>query len=261
MKYSGYFICIDMDHTLKNTDGSISVENQQAIRMFQENGGRFTVATGRNAAHIAEYAAAFVPNAPICALNGAHIYDAATERELYRGTIPLTPDVLKCVADIMRPFEAELRFFRVINDTNLTEFYSIAELLKNEAVICNGQWCKVLTVWETEATTLCVKSALMQSKLAANFRFVRSWHIGLEFNARADCKGTAVVRLKEKLPDVKKLVCIGDYENDLSMIQSADIGVAVANAILPVRAVADMVTVSNNEAALAAVIHSLPPLE
>ena len=260
MRYDGYLLCSDMDLTLKNTDGTISKENQEAIRLFQKNGGRFTVVTGRNAAHIAEYGDAFVPNAPICALNGAHIYDLATKQELYRGTLPLDESVLPTVVDAIREKAEELIFFRVINDTTLADFSSPEEIEQNADLICNGQWCKVLTTWRSEEAALHVMHRFMDSSLTERFLFSRSWKTGLEFNARCDCKGAAALRLKEMLPDVRKLVCIGDYENDLSMIESADLGVAVANAAPAVLQIADMITVSNDEAALAALIASLPEL-
>lgn len=50
---------------------------------------------------------------------------------------------------------------------------------------------------------------------------------------------------------------MGDYENDVSMLLSADIGYAVANGIECAKKAADRFTVSNNEGAIAAVIEEL----
>ena len=49
-------------------------------------------------------------------------------------------------------------------------------------------------------------------------------------------------------------VAIGDNLNDLSMIQTADIGVAVGNAVQGLKDAADVVTVTNNEGAVAKII-------
>ena len=73
-------------------------------------------------------------------------------------------------------------------------------------------------------------------------------------------KGNAVRKLRELLGGrevIHTVVCVGDYENDLSMIEYADIGYAVANAIQPVKDAADRVTVSNREHALARIINDL----
>jgi len=52
-------------------------------------------------------------------------------------------------------------------------------------------------------------------------------------------------------------VAIGDYYNDVAMLRAAGLSVAVANAVDEVKAVADYVTVSNEEHAIARVIEEL----
>ena len=56
---------------------------------------------------------------------------------------------------------------------------------------------------------------------------------------------------------VDKIICVGDYENDISMFANADISYAVANAIPEAKAAATRITVSNNEHALRAIINEL----
>ena len=46
-KFSGYLICSDYDGTFA-TAGQPVQENLEALRHFVENGGRFTLATGRS---------------------------------------------------------------------------------------------------------------------------------------------------------------------------------------------------------------------
>ena len=54
--------------------------------------------------------------------------------------------------------------------------------------------------------------------------------------------------------DMSKTIAVGDYYNDVSMIRSAGVGVAVANAVDEAKAVADIVTVSNEESAIAKIV-------
>ena len=56
MLFDGYLICTDCDGTLTDTEGRLSKENAHAIRYFQKQGGRFTLATG------VEYVVAHWPN-------------------------------------------------------------------------------------------------------------------------------------------------------------------------------------------------------
>ena len=49
---------------------------------------------------------------------------------------------------------------------------------------------------------------------------------------------------------------IGDEENDLSMIEYAGMGVAMGNAVAQVKAVADIVTATNEEDGVAKVVET-----
>jgi len=53
------------------------------------------------------------------------------------------------------------------------------------------------------------------------------------------------------------LVCAGDYENDLPMIQAADIGYAMGDAIPLVKASAHRVTLPCRENGVAAIVEEL----
>ena len=57
--------------------------------------------------------------------------------------------------------------------------------------------------------------------------------------------------------DIHTTIGVGDYENDMTLLECADIGYAVGNAIESVKSIADRVTVSNKEHALAAIINDL----
>ena len=56
---------------------------------------------------------------------------------------------------------------------------------------------------------------------------------------------------------MKKTVAIGDYNNDIAMLVSAGVGVAVENAKEEVKAVADYVTVDNEHHAIAKIIFDI----
>ena len=56
---------------------------------------------------------------------------------------------------------------------------------------------------------------------------------------------------------MSRTIAIGDYNNDIGMIRAAGVGVAVANALPEVKAVADFISTSNEENAIARVIEAL----
>lgn len=52
----------------------------------------------------------------------------------------------------------------------------------------------------------------------------------------------------------EQMIACGDGYNDLTMIQAAGLGVAMENAVLPVRKAAGYITYSNNEDGVAHVV-------
>lgn len=70
----------------------------------------------------------------------------------------------------------------------------------------------------------------------------------MEINAKGVDKGKALEKLcKHYGIDIKDSLAIGDNYNDVAMIQSAGIGVAVKNAHLQVKETADYITKATNE--------------
>ena len=57
--------------------------------------------------------------------------------------------------------------------------------------------------------------------------------------------------------DMEKTVAIGDYDNDISMFRAAKLGIAVENACDAAKKAADLITVSNEEHAIAQVIYNI----
>lgn len=77
----------------------------------------------------------------------------------------------------------------------------------------------------------------------------------LEINAAGADKGGALMRLADRLGiDRKATMGFGDGENDLTLVQMAGIGVAMKNGEESVKAAADYVTLTNNEAGVASAI-------
>ena len=98
----------------------------------------------------------------------------------------------------------------------------------------------------------------LKNRYGDKFRFDTSWPEGLEIQSIDSGKGVAVKYLKNHLGvDIHTTVGVGDYENDITLLEYSDIGYAVSNAIDSVKKIADRITVSNSEHALAAIIKEL----
>ena len=93
---------------------------------------------------------------------------------------------------------------------------------------------------------------------AEHFDFIRSEKTLYEILPKGIHKGVALQKMCEHLGlSMEKTVAAGDYNNDIGMLRVAKCGVAVANATEETKAVADHITVSNEEHAIAQIIKDI----
>lgn len=259
-KFKGYLICTDCDGTLTDRDVKVSDENAKAIKYFQQEGGLFTLATGRFADHVNLFKDRFEINAPMVSLNGTALYDTKEDKLIKSWTM----DKEDC---------RELLHYININWRQVWEYwlnYSHHESTGFKPMDCEPghksldelidslpkDMYKIVTIQPKEVTIEMQKD--LKKHFGDRFRFDSSWAEGLEIQSIHSGKGVAVQYMKEHLDvDIHTTIGVGDYENDISLLECADIGYAVSNAIDSVKAVADRVTVSNNESAIAAIIKEI----
>ena len=73
--YSDILLTVDFDRTLTAPDSSIPERNLEAIRYFIDNGGVFTVNTGRSVPMYSSKLELVPVNAPLLLYNGSAAYD------------------------------------------------------------------------------------------------------------------------------------------------------------------------------------------
>lgn len=252
-KYSGYLILSDIDGTLTNRMQQVSEENQQAIRYFQQEGGRFTIATGRMPDYIR--ALPFPINAPICAINGTVL--CSPDGEILR-RFPMEDDYAEIIRYIVSHYPTFQRIRRHHENDYVTwerDVHGICRL----ALLLEGEPCyKFVMEGTAESETVAAMQDLAE-RFGDRVGLSRSWPTGLEMQAKQSGKGVCLQIMRNLLPDVHTCIAVGDYENDWSMLREADIGCAVSNAITSVKEAADRVIVSNEEHAIAYLVHTLIP--
>lgn len=281
-KFDGVLICTDCDGTLTDANGELSEENAKAIKYFQNEGGRFTLATGRFPDHLNKYTDKLQVNAPVISLNGVLLYDMESNERIcdlpmksadsvevldyinenWKGIweywINFSGQTSACYKPLEDKFESETL---ELSESD-REFFTKGSNDLEKRPIFNGM-TKVIP--ETTAKIVFVMPEEMlrpvqhdlREKFGERYNFDSSWPNGLEMQGIYSSKGIAVEKLKEYLGDITLTVCVGDYDNDISMLKVADIGYAVGNAIKQVKEVADRVTVTNDESAIAKIICEL----
>jgi Cof subfamily protein (haloacid dehalogenase superfamily) len=264
-KFDKFLICTDLDGTLLCRDKTVSRENLEAIEYFKQNGGIFTFVTGRMPYMSRQFYDAVKPNSPIGCINGAGVYDFERgqylyRRELERESLELVEHVHQHMTDMgihVNTFFAG--YFCQDNDG--TEYYrkrSGAEHLVCRLEDIDEPIAKVLFMDTCEENFCTLDAVLRSHPLYDRFDYVRSDRILFELIPKGIGKGDALLRLADAhgIPQ-ENTVAIGDYNNDIDMIKKAGLGVAVENATPDVLEVADLVTVSNENHAIARVIEYL----
>ena len=255
-KFDGYLFLTDIDGTLTDSRGKLSRENIEAIKYFQNEGGLFTVASGRFPDFIDHFSEDVSPNTYIIGINGTVIYDQKEKKDIVTRT--MDSDFINVVYDIIenRPEVDTIHLaHRYDNITVPHDRFSEMDKILEEN---NYTWYRGLFCQGASDTPI-VRDWLME-KYGEKYNINCSWANGIELHAKNSGKGQMLeelARLVYPNGEKKLTVAVGDYENDMSMIISADIGYAVSNAIESVKKSADRITVSNNESAIAAIIEEL----
>ena len=242
-KFDGVLFFADYDDTLYNSAHTVSPENRAAIRYFMDNGGYFSVATGR--AH-----RTFTPqiekeqlvfNAPVVLSNGAAIYDYASDRYLLDSALPKdAPQMLAQLCDEFPAlgFEASHGEDIYVHNPNRVTREHLAKVGGTQIL------CPIL-----EMPTPWSKVILQQVQLyleEVQARFLEQWgdrceaifsnRYLLEVTAKGCNKGAMVEKVAQLLYiDPKNLYCMGDNQNDIPMLALSAIPFAPANCAQEVR--------------------------
>ena len=236
-KFDGVLFVSDYDDTLYNLQLTVSAENHEAIRYFVNNGGRFTIATGR--AH-----RTFTPqihrehllfNAPVVLSNGAAIYDYQADRYLVRTT--LGEDMKARMVELCQRFpdlgfEAYHEEDIYVHNPNLVTETHLKRMgvPHTQCPIADmpTPWNKVLL--QQDHDFLVEVHEYINTHWSGFCEAIFSNKYLLELTARDSNKGTMVARIAHLLGiSHDHLYCIGDNMNDVPMLALSAIPFAPGN--------------------------------
>ena len=231
-KFDGLLIASDLDGTLLY-DMKVSPENREAIEYFMAGGGRFTIATGRAPEFVKRLN---IPtNAPLILVNGTLVY----ENEQIIKSYTFTPEMIRVVPEVMEKFKV----VRVSVFSPAEDFIPEPkpEYFTNHTKPIN----KIVFVFEDAETAINAREYLKE-KYSPEYVFERSWPEGVEMRSTYGGKGECLSFIKE-YTGVKTVIGAGDWENDRSLLESADISYAPTNAHPEILKLADKVLVHHKD--------------
>ena len=239
-KFSNILLVSDFDRTLTDHRGQIPQANLDAIRSFMEQGGAFTIGTGRSLP-MSRYRFRDIPmNAPLLVCNGAAAFDLQTQTLLF--CHPMPDD---CVA-LMQHYERTLPHLRlevhcldqhyVFHPDQSRDDY----LRRQHAEFVHATWEMVpdpkvkfsiyslredlfsITPDSEEGQFFLALEAEINHRGGGRYTAINSLPGMVEVQAANTSKGIAARQLAKTL-DRPLLVCAGDATNDLSMLDEADL--------------------------------------
>lgn len=264
-KFSGILLCTDLDGTVLDSNKNVSKENLDAIEYFKSRGGLFTFITGRIPKTSKKICDILKPNVPYGCINGGGIYDPFKNEMLWLRTLPRTvlelmDLVYEKMPDVGMLVDAPFAAYFSRDNESMKKFRKIVEL--PEVFMHHNDVtepiAKIIFTHHEDERIAELANLLNSHPLAGEFDFIRSAHDLYEILPKGNSKGDVLVKMAELLGvSMDKTIAVGDYDNDISMIRAAKIGYAVANASEGAKAAADIITVSNNDHAIAKIIDDL----
>lgn len=257
-KFSNLLLISDMDGTLLADPQTIASANLKAISYFVENGGRFSIATGRSQVSVRTYLDQLPINCPIITTNGAQIYDFSQNKRLFSYCCNENLRRAAIAAQMQHP---DLSCFILCGDIMYSPavcaYHEIAErieCIKSTMVDSLEQidqpWNKVLFFGDEDRVNAIY--AYVKDTHDDTFDVVMSAKYIVEMLPKNVNKGTTLTKLCELTGLQLVNVCaIGDYYNDAAMLDAAGLSAAPLNAPQEIRATVDYVCCDHTEGAVA----------
>lgn len=266
MKYK--LIAMDLDGTLSNDQKIITEKTRMALMRAQEQGIRLALASARpspglyrerDVLRLQDY------QGVLMSYNGGRIVDAATNAVLFETAMDLqqTRQVLRALEGLpVTPILDDGAQFYVTDRNS----YQVAYECRNNGMQCvevenladfiSFAPIKILMSVDPQMISNVQKQVALI--LPSQLHVVQTAPFYLEVIPNAINKGRGIQEICRAL-NVKpsEVIAFGDAENDIPMLQTAGVGVAMGNAAEQVKAAADMVTASNNQDGIAAALELL----
>ena len=251
-------IVLDLDGTLTNKDKIITPRTKEALMRAQEAGKIVVLASGRPTAGVEPLARELELSrfgSYILSFNGGMITNCKTGEVVFSALLPLESN--RKIIRLAQEHRVDILTYEgeEIITNNIECPYAITESNINHLPLrqvedmesyVNFQVPKFLML--DDGDYLVTVEPRVKAAMGRDYSVYRSEPYFLEVMPKGIDKAQSLERLLTRLGMTREeMIACGDGYNDLTMIKYAGLGVAMENAVLPVRNAADYITASNNE--------------
>lgn len=258
-------IVLDLDGTLTNREKKITPRTREALMKAQERGKIVVLASGRPAQGVMPLARELELErygSYILSYNGGLITQCRTGKAVASAFLP--PECNRTVIGLAKEHRVNILTYQgdVIAAAKKDDPYveleagiNHMEVIQPEDMADYVDFAVPKFLMVDDGDYLAIVEPRVKAALGKNFSVYRSEPFFLEILPRGIDKAQRLEVLLGILGiSREEMIACGDGYNDLSMIRFAGLGVAMENAVLPVRNAADYITASNNEDGVALVV-------
>lgn len=258
-------LVLDIDGTLTNSEKEISPETKKGLLHIQERGHKVMLASGRPTPGMERYAKELEfekYGGYLLSFNGGKIINCRTGETVFQKTLPkeVIPGIFKMAVSEDCGFITYM-YEEILCGTRMDEYIELESRINGMPVRCVDNFLDYVDfdVNKCLMTASPEKAAMMEKALQEKFGDImsiyRSEPFFIELMPKGINKASSIDRMLSTVGLKREnTICCGDGFNDMTMIEYAGVGVAMANAQEPVRKAADYITKSNDEDGLVDVI-------
>ena len=259
-------IALDLDGTLNNDEKKITPKTREALISVQRRGVTVVLASGRQAPGLRREAETLClkdHHGLLLSYNGGRIQDATTGEILFdcslkRDTalrflrhLEAYPELSPIVDDGEFIFTTDASRHKVQDESRNNNLkIKIVENIA-DAVEARG-FCPVKILTAAPNEILVPRLADIRRGFEQELSFVQSAPWFYEATVKGVSKSSSLAKICSRLGiNQHEVMAFGDAQNDMSMLEFAGHGVAMGNACEELKAMADEITLSNNEDGIA----------
>lgn len=256
-----HLIVLDLDGTLLTDEKVISEKTLHTLYKAREQGHEIMIATGRPYRASEVYYHQLKLQTPIVNFNGAFVHHPSdhTWNQIHE---PINLNVVNEVIDAVHGFKFHNIIAEVMDDVylhyhdeKLLDIFSFGNPQVTTGDIRN--YLKAdptsLLIHAEESEVPAIRQHLqdVHAEVIDHRRWGAPWHV-IEIVRSGLNKAVGISHVSRHLNiPPARIIAFGDEDNDLEMIEYAGIGVAMGNAISPLKNIANEVTATNNEDGIA----------
>lgn len=246
-------IALDVDGTLITDDHLVTTATREAVRAVHQQGSQIVLCTGRAPFSTIPIMQELGLSGIAITHNGGAIVDSAAKKVLHQ------------YAYRMSDLEQVVHYCRargIHYDVNAANELYVEQLTEESLEMYRKFYAEPIEAKDTltldiDVVKFCIfaEGKVLDQFVAdwptignMNLHMIRSGEYFIDIMHPSSNKGNALRVLAERMHvPAERVLAIGNFYNDIEMIEFAGLGIAMANSPDDVKAKADVVTASNNE--------------